>query len=74
MNEKEAKRLRRSLRAAHLPESPLLINKKTGVIRRGWGLRAAYQRLKRLNLERRAVLVAGLAPSKKEAEVALHTG
>lgn len=62
MNSKAAKKLRRSLRNAHLPQSDMLINTKTGVVRRGWGNRAAYSRLKRLPAAQRQLLVDGLTP------------
>lgn len=60
MNAKKAKKLRRSVREAQLGESDMLINTKTGVIRRGWGVRAAYTRLKRLPEGQRQVLLDGL--------------
>jgi hypothetical protein len=68
MNQKKAKKLRRALRVAALPESKLMINTTTRVIRRGWGGRAAYQRLKGVSPENRQMLVDALVqPAPKEA-------
>jgi len=67
MNQKTAKKLRRALRTAALPESKLMIHTKTGVIRRGWGLRAAGQQLKKASPEHRALLIAGLTAPKGSA-------
>ena len=60
MNQKKAKQLRQALKVAHLPESVLMINKRTKVIRLGWGKRAALQRLKKQPEGVRTLLVDGL--------------
>jgi hypothetical protein len=59
---KQHKALRRAIRAAHLPESKLMINNKTGQIRRGWGDRAVYAKLKNASPEVQAAFIAGLKP------------
>lgn len=63
MSHKKAKRLRAALSVTHLPESKLMINPKTKNIRRGWGARAAYQRMKGLDEEKQRLLISGLTVS-----------
>lgn len=60
MNAKKAKKLRKILRGQHMPESVLMIHRKTGVVVLGHGERAAYQRIKH-NVTKRPSERAGVA-------------
>jgi len=63
MSGKSSKALRRAVAATGLGESPPLQNRKTGVVFRGPGLRAAVQKIKRRGVSAKLVssYVAGRA-------------
>lgn len=70
MSQKTAKALRRALRAVDLPDSQLMINTKSGVVRRGYGARAVLQKAKKMVPAARKLFLSGMADVAKAREAA----